>query len=301
MPRQDFLLAFLVVAIWGASFTVVKIGLEELPPFLFSALRFMLIGALVLFMPRPRGVPFLAIVAIGFLLGVVKFGLVFFAMKTEVSAGSAALLLQTQVFFTLGLGFLIFKEHLTRQQLLGVFTAFFGLAVFVSVRDGAASPFGVVMVLMAALTWAVINIMMKRLKLENPLPLIIWASLVPVLPLFAISYVTETSEPLLLINSLSLNSWLSILYMGALSTVAAYAIWGRLLARHPAIKVTPYALLIPLIAIGVSSVTLGERLAPQEIAGMAAILAGLALCMLPRRLIKARLPALREPTKHPCV
>ena len=301
MRVNDVLLALFVVLIWGSSFTVVKFGLAELPPFLFSALRFMVIAVAVFLIPAPRTVHWFHIVAIGFLLGVVKFGLLFIAMDTEVSAGSAALLLQMQVFFTLGSGVIMFQETISRQQSVGVGLALIGLVLFVTIRDGSASPFGIGLVLLAALTWTCVNVIMKHIAPGNLLQVMAWASLVPIIPLMLISNLVESGNSIALILSLSVKGWFSILYMGLLSTLTAYALWGRLLSKYTAINVAPFALLIPIIAISVSGVLLGERLAVQETIGMLMILIGLALCIIPHKLSSNVLCILHLKKKDTCL
>src|SRR5438270_2248258 len=99
----DLALALLVVAVWGTNFVVIKIGLRELPPFLFAALRF-LFSALpfVFFLRRPR-VPWRWLAIYGLLLGAGQFGLLFWAMRADISPGLASLVVQMQVFFTIAL------------------------------------------------------------------------------------------------------------------------------------------------------------------------------------------------------
>ena len=280
MRLNDTVLVLVVVLIWGVSFTVIKVGLAELPPFLFSALRFAVVASLVFLVPYPRTVSVFNIVLIGLLLGVVKFGLLFTAMDAEIAAGPAALLLQSQVFFTLAFGALFFREYLTRQQIFGVGVALLGLFSFVVVSKGAASPLGILLVLLAALTWACVNVLMKQIEQKTQLSVIVWASLVPVAPLLFLSWCFETKTLLSSVSELSANGWLAVLYMGLLATLA-FAAWGKLLSKYSAVSVTPYALLIPIFGIVSSRLFLGERSDLLESAAMAIILIGLAVCLLP--------------------
>ncbi len=112
MPFTHVLLALAVVFVWGTNFVVIRWGLDELPPFLLATLRFTL-SALpwMLFMPRPA-VPWRRLVAFGLLLGVGQFALLFLAMRSSISPGMASLVIQMQVFFTIGLALLIWRESL---------------------------------------------------------------------------------------------------------------------------------------------------------------------------------------------
>lgn len=134
----------------------------------------------------------------------------------------------------------------------------------------------------AAVAWAGANIVMKRMVDVNLLGVMVWASLIPPAPLFILSYFLETSDPITVIANASLKAWASAAYMGYLSTLAAYALWGGLLIRNSAARAAPFALLIPIIGIAIASTTLGEQLRGQEILGTTAILAGLAMCVAPR-------------------
>src|SRR3954465_2133725 len=97
LPVSHLLLALAVVFVWGTNFVVIKWGLEEFPPFLFAALRFLLCALpLVFFIRRPR-VSWAKLAAFGVLLGAGQFGLMFLAMRSDVTPGLASLIIQVQV------------------------------------------------------------------------------------------------------------------------------------------------------------------------------------------------------------
>jgi O-acetylserine/cysteine efflux transporter len=73
----------------------------------------------------------------------------------------------------------------------------------------------------------------------------------------------------------------AVLYLGAVATVLAYAIWGDLLRRYPAVAVTPFALLGPFVAAAGSALVFGERFGPLRLGGMVLVLLGLAVIVLP--------------------
>ena len=87
-----------------------------------------------------------------------------------------------------------------------------------------------------------------------------------------------------LVAALGRASWVglaAVLYLGVVATVVAYAIWGELLRRYPAAIVTPFALLVPFVAAYASSVVFGERFGPARLGGMALVMLGLAIIVLP--------------------
>ena len=117
MTVRDMLLAIAVAAIWGGNFVVMRLGVDEMPPFLLTALRFVFSAfPAIFFIPRPKA-PVGLIVSYGVFLGVVQFGSLFTALKLGMPTGLASLVVQTQVFFTIALSAAFFGEWPTRLQI----------------------------------------------------------------------------------------------------------------------------------------------------------------------------------------
>ncbi len=296
MKTKDLFLALLVALIWGANFTVIKIGLEELPPLLLSALRFAVVAVpAVFFIPFPKTSVW-NVLAVGIVLGVMKFSLLFIAMNVGVTAGLSSLLLQMQVVFTIGLSLLIFRESISLPQIAGIAVALSGFACFYfstglntevstdASSSGNASLLGLGLILLAALFWACANIIMKRMGGVNLLHFMVWVSLVPPLPLLGLSYFLESQQPLELLFNTSASTWLALAYLGLIATLLAFALWGHLLTRYSAATVTPFALLIPVVGIITSSIALGERMTSLEVTGAGLIMLGLGLCIFGAKL-----------------
>lgn len=294
MKSRDMVIALLVVVIWGVNFSVIKIGLETLPPILFSALRFAVVAVpAVFFIPFPKTSVW-NVLGVGVFLGVLKFGLLFIAMKADASAGLSSLILQAQVFFTIGLSVLLYKEMLSRFQALGILVAVAGFGLFFLDADGNITAMGLMMILAAAFCWAIANTMMKRMQGVNLLHFMVWVSVVPPLPLLLMSYFTETAQPLDVLLAATSETWLALLYVSYLSTLLAFALWGYLLKSYPAATVTPFALLIPVVGMFTSTLVLNERMTVTEVAGAGLIFAGLSCCILGGRLMQAKIRAARQ-------
>ncbi|OOF15923.1 permease [Salinivibrio sp. PR932] len=284
MNAKSIALALTVVVIWGVNFSVIKVGLHTLPPILFSGLRFLIVAIpAVLFVPRPR-VPLWQLLTVGLSLGVIKFSLLFVAMDADASAGIASLLLQAQVIFTILLSAVLLREVVTRAQGLGLFIALSGFALFFLTTTGSATLTGVTMIVAAAFFWAIANLVMKQMPGVNLMHFMVWVSLIPPLPLFALSYLLESQHPLQLLQATPLSGWLSIAYVGYISTLVAFALWGWLLNQHTSASVTPFALLIPIVGMSAASIGLGERLSPIEWVGAGLIVVGLTISVLGARL-----------------
>lgn len=274
----------LVVLAWGSNFTAMKIALEEVPPFLFVGLRFAILLPLILLFPRPAS--WWAILAIGALINTGQFAFLFSAMEADVTAGLASLILQSQAPITILLAAVLYREAVRPVQAAGIALACMGLALFGVAGGGNVTSTGLALVLCGALSWACGNLVLRRLPGVNMTALFVWASLVPPLPMLALSFATEGAAPFATIADMSAGGWLAVSYVAFISTVVGFSIWGALLSRHPAALVTPFALLIPVVGLSVASLVLGETVSPGEALAATVVLAGLALAVLGPRLVR---------------
>jgi O-acetylserine/cysteine efflux transporter len=290
LPINHLLLALAVVFVWGTNFVVIRWGLDGLPPFLFATLRFTF-SALpwLLFIPRPTA-PWRKLAAFGVLLGVGQFGLLFLAMRSSISPGLASLVVQVQVFFTIGLSLLLMGERVRGFQIVGLLLALAGLGVIALNLDAAVVTWlGLGLVLSAAFFWAGANLVVKSLGPVNMLHFMVWSSVFAVPPLLAISWFIEGPA---LMQSAVTNAtplvWASVLWQALGNTLFGYGVWNWLLARHPAATVAPLALLVPVFGMGASALSLGESLPGWKLGAAALVLGGLAVIVLWPRL-RARL------------
>lgn len=286
MPPRDIALVLVVVLAWGSNFSAMKIGLEELPPLLFVGLRFALLIPLILLFRRPA--PWLAILGVGLFINTGQFAFLFSAMRADVSAGLASLILQSQAPITIVLAALVFGERVRPVQAAGIAVAVAGLGLFALASGGNITRLGLALCLTGALSWALGNLVLRRLPGVNMAALFIWASLVPPLPMLAASLIWEGPAPFTTILDMSARGWAAVVYVALISTVVGYSIWGTLLSRHRAADVTPFALLIPVVGMLVAALILGERITGFEALAGLVVLSGLALAVLGPRLVAPR-------------
>jgi O-acetylserine/cysteine efflux transporter len=285
LPARHFFLALLVVAVWGTNFVVIKLGLAHLPPLLFAALRFTfaLLPA-VFFLPRPA-VPWRNLAAYGLLIGVGQFGVLYLAMRGHITPGLASLVVQTQVFFTIGLAMRGSGEVVRPFQWVALLLAAAGIVVIGSHTGGDTTVAGVLMVLFAALSWAGGNIVSRAAGRVNMLAYVVWTSAFAVPPLFLLSWWFEGGAAIEAgLRQADAVTWASVLWQSVGNTLFGYAAWGWLLARHPAATITPMALLVPVFGMAASSWWLGESLPAWKLAAAGLVMAGLALNLLWPRL-----------------
>jgi len=291
LPLRHALLALAVTAVWGSNFVVIHIGLTHLPPLLFASLRFLcsLLPA-VLILKRPA-VPWRNLAGYGLLVGGGQFGVLYIAMNGLVTPGLASLVIQTQVFFTIGLAMAISGERVRPFQIAALLITVAGLAIILVHTDGATTPLGMVLVLIAAAAWAGSNIVVRATPAADMLAYVVWASLFSLPPLLALSLAFE-GWPAIRDGLIQADAatWGAVLWQAVGNTLFGFATWSWLLARHPVATVAPMALLVPVFGIGTSVLWLGEPLQDWKLTAAGLVMAGLALNLLWPRLAGRRAP-----------
>ena len=279
------LIALAVMAVWGTNFVVIRMGLDVLPPLLFAALRFTLAAAPALFLARPK-VPWRDLATYGVLIGVGQFGLLFLAIDGLIAPGLASLLVQVQVFFTIAFAMRGTGERFARVQWLALALAVAGVIVIAAHTGGATRIGGVLLVLGAALSWSLGNMVQRRAGRIDMLAFVVWASLFAIPPLFALALVFEGPRAVAGgIAAATWVTWAAVLWQAVGNTMFGYGAWGWLLARYPASAVAPMPLLVPVFGMGAAAVFLGEPLPAWKLGAAALILAGLAVNFLGPRLV----------------
>ena len=287
MPLRDTLLTLLVVFIWGTSFVAIKLGVEEIPPILLTALRFAF-SALpaVFFLPRPK-IPLWIVLGYGTTLGVIKFSLLFIAIKLGMPIGLTSIVVQMQVFFTILLAFFVYGEAPSRFQLVGAAIAFIGIVIFGYERAQSAPLLPFVMVLGAAFFWGISNVIGKKAGKVDMLAFVVWASLVPPLPLLGLSLMLE--GPAAIAAALPAITWkgvASVAFVSYIATVVGFGAWSILLSKHPVSSVTPFALLIPVVGMACGVIFFGEVLTLPILIGSGVVFAGLLINVFGDRLMQ---------------
>lgn len=282
LAPRDLALTLAIVTLLGFSFVPIKVGMREIPPFALAGLRFFFAAIpLVFFIARPR-MPWPYVAGYGFAIGVCQFGLLFLGIKLGMPAGLASLVIQVQVFFTIGLGIVYLGDHFQRHNLVGAVVAIAGvilLAVYKFSSGATGSLIGFALVIVAAFAWAAGNIIAKRAAGEHEadmFALVVWSSLVPPLPLAALSYAFEGgSATWQAVAGASALTWACVLFLAWGATLTGFAVWGGLMHRYPTALISPFALLIPVSGLASAALFLGEGLAPLQAAGVLLIFAGL--------------------------
>ena len=291
LPLRHFLLALAVVAIWGSNFVVIKYALHTLPPMTLAVLRFTFALVPACFFLRRPAVGWRNLAGYGVLIGVGQFGLLYLAMRSQISPGLASLVVQTQVFFTLLLAVRIRREKVLGMQWLGLALAAGGVAVIAAHTDGSTTPLGLAMILAAAFSWACANLLTQRAGRIDMLAYVVWSSAFAVPPLLVLALLIDGPQQMAAgVAAADLGTWAAVLWQSVGNTLFGYGVWSWLLARHAAGRIVPMALLVPVFGMGSASLLLGEPLPAWKLVAAALVLAGLAINLFGPRLLR-RWPA----------
>jgi O-acetylserine/cysteine efflux transporter len=284
LPLRHALLAVAVVAVWGTNFVVIKVALSTFTPLWMAVLRFALaLLPAAFFIARPA-VPWRKLAAYGVLIGAGQFALLYLAMTRFIAPGLASLVVQTQVFFTIGLAIWADGERVRPMQWLALALAVVGIGVIGAHTGGDTTITGLAMVLAAAAAWAGGNQVQRSMGRVQALGVVVWASAfaLPVLVALALTF----EGPAALATSVSTAdaaAWAAVVWQAVGNTLFGYAVWAWLLARHPAATVAPMALLVPVFGIGASAWLLAEALPAWKLIAAALVIGGLLLNVLASR------------------
>ena len=293
------LLATLVAVLWGLNFVAIDLGLHtngrDVPPLLFVAMRFFLVVFPWIFFVRKPDVSWAAIIGVGLFMSAGQFGLLYLAMALGMPAGLASLVLQAQVLLTVLLAGAFLGERPSGRQLAGVVLGVAGLAVVAVGRSAVAPLLPFLIVLAAALSWAVGNVVARKAKAASGLGLVVWSGAVVPLPLAGLSLIIDGPDAITAtIGDLQPATVLSALYTAVFASLVGYGIWNRLLAKYSPSAVVPFTLLVPVVGMSAAWLALQEVPSATEVAGGLLLLGGVATAVLTRsgRRIQRHGPAL---------
>ena len=275
-------LLLLVVIIWGSSFAVAKASLAEVPPVLFALLRYAVASLLLVALSQmrgglaklPRPAPWGVIALMG-LTGVTLYyiGYNFSLYYTTASQGALVQSFIPVVTALLAAAFL--KESLSAKRLLGIGISTAGVLLIMALAQSSADALnpvlGHALMLGAVVVWAVYTILAKRLAHIDQLVVTALSAVFGTLFLipFALFELRGRSFP-----AISSGGWLSVLYLGAVSSAGGYLLYNRSLKHLEASQTANFLNLMPVIGVATAVLFLGEDLTLWQILGGALVLVG---------------------------
>ncbi|MEP6835880.1 MAG: DMT family transporter [Gemmatimonas sp.] len=275
----------ITAGIWGGHYTVLKIGLQTMEPFVFSALR--MVGALVILSvlaltvrdtPRPSRRDILGLLLIG-LLGNGLYQLLFMTAMTTTRAGIAALIIAASPAWVAIIGRMLGKERVSSRGWMGIGLQLVGVTCVVlsthALEGSNGAAVGTVLILLCGIIWSLYTVLLQPYTTRvHPLHLstITLASGAAMMMFAALPGLNRLD-----VTQIVPSAWWALSYSTILAMVVAYLLYYRGIRVIGPTRSAVYGNLQPVIAIFVAWVLLREAPAMWQWIGTALIMAGLLL------------------------
>jgi drug/metabolite transporter (DMT)-like permease len=259
-PSWKILLAFgTIYFVWGSTFLAIRVGVREVPPFLFAAMRFTVAGIILYAWMRLSGTPapsrreWVAATFLGTLIFLLDYGCLFWA-EQRVPSGIAAVVLATiPVFITLLEIIFLRTQRLTVRLALALLVGLCGVAVLMnhsfSLVEVPINRAGALALLIAAFTWSVATILTRRLPLPASKPMSAAAQMLTGgIQLFALAALTGEFSGFQ-VQAVSRTVWLCLIYLIIAGSIAGFTAYVWLLHHESPTKVGTYAYVNPVVAV----------------------------------------------------
>ena len=291
---RDYVLILLIVLAWAGNFLTSALAMREVPPLLFTALRFALLALpLVFVIKRPPAGQWPRLLAVCLSIGVLHFGTSFMALKMAGDLSSPAIVMQSYVPMTTLLAWALLGERFAWRTGVAIALSFGGVLVLGFDPLVLDRPLALLVMLVSALLLAIGTVLMKGLRGLDVFSQQGWMAVISLLPLLAASALFEPGS-FARLASASWVAWAGGLYAAFVSSLLGHGLYFLLVRRHPVAQVTPWLLLVPVFAVALGIAFWGDQPGPRLYLGGAMVLGGVLVIAL-RTLAKARTPIPPEP------
>ncbi|WP_159737085.1 EamA family transporter [Vibrio atypicus] len=293
MSRNDLILAITVMAIWGFNFSMIKLGITEVHPLLATAARFSLaVIPAIFFIARPN-VQWRYLIGYGVVFGVGVWGMASWSITAGLSSGMSSVLLSSNALIGMAVGIFIHKEKSSTRKFLGALVALIALSVLITATNGNITGQGLLLILIAAISWVVMGVIVKSSKTQQAFAFNVWGMAFAPIPLvvFAMALhgpgIVEQA-----VLSWNMNTTLAVLFQAYPTTLFGYWVWNRLLIRYPLSTTAPLTLLVSVFALISGYFMYGETLSTAQMVASGLFLLGIGLIIKPAR-------AKKKPSESP--
>ncbi len=281
--RTRLLLAFAIIYfVWGSTFLAIKVGVREVPPFLFAGMRFLVAGLALYGWLRARGVrppaprEWRSVSLLAVLIFVMDYGLLFWA-EQRVPSGTAAILLATiPVFMTLSEVFVLKTQRLSARLAGALLVGLGGVGVLVGrterLSEAPVDAAGAAALVVAAISWAIAAALSRKLRLPDDKAMSAGAQMLAggVMLVGTAALLGELRG--FRIETVSRGTWLALAYLVVAGSIVAFTAYVWLLHHVSPTRVGTYAYVNPVVAVFVGYFLGGETLGPRTIAGTVLVL-----------------------------
>lgn len=276
MPAAHFLLLLSICLLWAGNFVAAAWAVRIFEPVSFAVLRFALVLALLLpFLRLPARSQWLTLLSCCLTMGAIHFALVFLALGRSEDVSSIALLMQVYVPLSTLLAVIALGERIGWRTTSGILISFLGVLVMGLDPLVLAQIDVMLLVLSSALALAVGTVLMRRLKGVGVFNFQAWNALLSLVPLGLLALWLESPEQMILEASRQQpTAWLLVAYSAIAASIIGHGGFFWLLQRHEVNRITPYLLLVPILAVILGVLLWGDRPGPRLLTGGGLVLAG---------------------------
>ncbi|MBX3712041.1 MAG: DMT family transporter [Lysobacter sp.] len=271
---RDFTLALVVCIVWAGNFLTSAHALQEIPPFLFSALRMIILALLlVAFLKPPPRAQWARLVAVALLNGALHFGTSLWALRMAGDLSSPAIVMQSYIPMSVLLAWAILGERFAWRTSSAIALSFAGVLVLGFDPLVLDHPASLGMMLFSAFLIALGTVLMRGLSGIDGVSLQGWTAVIGIVPLLAISAAIEPGG-FAALRDAHWSSWGSAVYSAVFASLIGHTLFFRLVQRHPVAQVMPYLLLTPVFAVALGILAWGDRPGANLWIGGAMVLGG---------------------------
>jgi drug/metabolite transporter (DMT)-like permease len=277
-PAWKTLLAFAIIYfVWGSTFLAIRIGVGEVPPLLFAAMRFLTAG-LVLYgwmiargEPSPNRREWMSVCLLALLIFVIDYGLLFWA-EQRVPSGAAAVMMATiPVFIALAEIFFLRTQRLTVRLILALLIGIGGVAVLMSrsLNLGGApiDTAGAVALIVGSMSWSIAAVLTRKLELPASKVMSSGAQMLAGGVMLALTAGALGEFHNFHPSAVSRGAWFSLLYLIVAGSLIGFTAYVWLIHHESPTKVGTYAYVNPVVAVVLGYFLGGESLGLRTILG----------------------------------
>lgn len=278
MKKLDILIAIFVTLAWGSNYVVAKLNVQEIPGFLSTAIRFLIIALILLpFVKKPQ-IKFNKLLITSMIFGL-YISLVYYGLYLGLDSGFSSIIMQLNAPFSIIIARFYLKEPFNFYSTLGTIISFFGAVIVADIHNLNSGFFSLLVLFAAAWLNAAFNVASRELKEVPALSLLCWNSLLAAPLIFLLSYFIE-GNPVILLENATYVFWSSLFYTITIASLLGITGWIYLLQNYPIQKVMPFNFLVPLFGVFFSVLILAEKVSWHLIIGGILIISGVALSQL---------------------
>lgn len=278
MKTRDVIISLALMCLWGFNFCAIKLGADQTNPILLTAMRFSFAIFPAIFFVRKPDVPALYLVAYGVTFGAGIWGMMVWSINLGVSAGMAGLLMDMSIISSLLLGYWVFRERITRNKKWGALLAVLGLLACLSLEDGSVPLRGLPLTLIAAFSWSLMSVIVKKSNTTQVFAFSVWGMLFAPIPLLLLAYAFYGAQPFYdLPSQMNGDVWFSVLFQAYPTTLLGYWVWNKLTLKYPLSTMAPFTLLTPIFGLIGSMIFFDEGISTLKVLAYVLVLGGLAV------------------------